>query len=174
MENTIWTLVKNKLPDFKLAVERKSDKTIDITNQINRYNDLIETVNTVSLPKLKEKRKRVNDVYIDLGDDFESYKQKVNEINRQIKEHEYLITEYKSQINSLSISLQNLDVAEEIERNIQLIESNKNNIAEYLNKLINRITIESGLSGYPGRRAAKTARDPIAAPAPHRKTEAVT
>ncbi len=147
LENAIWLLIKNKLPDFKIAITRKSNKEFEIKERINYNNKLIEVIRTKTIGELKEQRKRANNLYVDFGGDYEEHKQKINSIDRQIKEQEKIISNYQTENTQLLLSIQNLDIATEIEKNIQLIESDKDLMKSYLRKLIKSVTLCASLKG---------------------------
>jgi DNA invertase Pin-like site-specific DNA recombinase len=145
IENTIFLLIKNKLPEFKLSVQKKESKTDKINLQINENNNIIDNIKNINISNLNEQRKRIINVYTKFGDvDFEI---KINAIDKDLNNQQLKISELQSENKQLLISLTNLDLTSEIEQNIKMIENDKNLIKYYITKLVKKITVCGGLKG---------------------------
>jgi len=145
VENAIWLLIKNKLPEFVLEVETKSNKQVEINEKIDHNNQLIAVIQTITITELKETRQRTINTFNKFGGDNDEFESTINAIDNQIKDQNKQIDKLKSTNTMLSISIQNLDIAKEIENNIKQIESDKSLIKTYLSKLIKKITVGGGL-----------------------------
>ena len=146
-ENAVWNLIKNKLPEFKIEVGQKNNKEAEINAQIDHNNQLIDSIKDNAITGLKDARKRTINTFNKFGGDDVEFETSVKNIDNQIKQQETSINELLSLNTKLKFSVDSLDVASEIEKNIQAIEQDKNLIKLYINKLVRKITVESGLNG---------------------------
>lgn len=145
VENAIWLLIKNKLPEFIIEVETKSNKEVEINEKIDHNNQLIAAIQTKTITELKETRQRTVSTYAKFGGDENELDQTINSIDNQLKDQNKLIAELKSANKMLTMSIENLDIATEIEKNIKQIEADKSLIKMYLSKLIKKIVVGGGL-----------------------------
>lgn len=141
-ENAVWLLVKNKLDEFKIEVEKVTEKETDIQNRIDDINSFINSIENIEIKNLEQQKGRALDAFIKFGVNVDD---KISVIENQISAQNKLIKEKKSEISKLQISSKNINVADEIEKNIKLIESDKLLIKSYINKLIDKIIVLDGL-----------------------------
>ena len=147
IENAVWLLIKNKLPEFRQSIEDITVKQEIIYSKIDHNNQLIEAIEGTTILELNNSRKRVIYNNNKFGGDENELEQTINEIDNQIKQQQKIITQLKSENTKHSFSIENLDVTSEIEKNIKTIELDKNLIKFYIQKLIKKITIGGGLKG---------------------------
>ncbi len=147
VENAVWLMLKNKISDFRVELEQKENKATDINTKIESNNKLIESIKNKIISELKETRKRTINVFAKFGGDDSELESTINSIDNQIKQQEKIISELKSDNIKLLYSIENLDIAAEIENNLKLIEVDKSLIKFYINKLISKITVCGGLNG---------------------------
>ena len=146
IENAIWLLIKNKIPEFILKVEQKTSIESEIKTKIETNNTLIQSNKDITINDLKGQKKRTINTFVKYGGDDAELEQSINQIDNQIKQQEKIISELESENTKLLYSIENLDVASEIEKNIKAIESDKSLIKFYVNKLVKKITV-CGLAG---------------------------
>ena len=147
IENTIFLLIKNKLPEFKLSVQKKENKEEQINSKINENNKIIDSIKSMNIVKLTDQRKRTISVYERFGGDNDEFENKLSFIDKDLKNQKSKISELESGNKQLSISLSNLDITSEFEQNIKIIENDKNLIKYYIDKLIKKIVVCGGLKG---------------------------
>jgi len=145
LENAIWLIIKNKLPEFKIEVEKKTNKQHEISENIKRNNQLIEVIQRTTIKELNETRQRTINIYSKFGGDVIDFEQSMNLIDNQINEQKKMMADLKSANTMLNMSIQNLDVASEIEKNLKIIESDKSLIKLYINKLVKKVVVGGGL-----------------------------
>jgi len=141
VENAVWLLIKNKLPDFKIEISEKSNKEDEINESIENNNQLMSSIKTNTIENLKRQRQRTIDTFNKFGGDENKLNVDVNSIDNQIKIELKSISNLKSDNKILEMSIKNLDIASEIDKNIQVIESDKNLLKFYCEKLIYKIII---------------------------------
>lgn len=145
LENAIWLLIKNKLPEFKQSIEQIAIKQDEIIEKIEQNNQLINSIQSINIKNLQKSRQRTIDTYRQFGG--EPIDSQINSIDLQVKEQTKIISGLKSDNTKLSFSIDNLDIASEIEKNIEIIQNDKNLIKFYLNKLVSKIIVHGGLNG---------------------------
>lgn len=146
LENSLWLLIKNNIPEFQSQVQQKTSKESRINSKIERNNQLIYTIENEVINGLKESRKRSVNVYTKLGGDYDEFAKTINDIDKEIKDQEKISSDLKFENENLTVSLQNLDLADELVQNIQRIESDKNLIKLYVHKLIKKVVVCGGIS----------------------------
>jgi len=146
-ENAVWNLIKNKIGEFKIEVGQKNNKEAEINAQIDHNNQLIDSIKDNTITGLKEARKRTINTFNKFGGDDVEFETSVKSIDNQIKAQETSINDLLSLNTKLKFSVDSLDVASEIEKNIEAIEQDKNLIKFYINKLVKKITVAGGLNG---------------------------
>jgi len=142
LENAVWNLIKYKLSDFKLEVSKKTKKAEDIDYEIQNINEFIHTIETVEINELENQKQRAINLNIKHNINVDS---QLKEIENNIKAQNKLIGQKKTEISELKISIINLNVADEIEKNIKRIEKNKSLIKKYINKIIDRVVVCGGM-----------------------------
>lgn len=147
VENAVWLMIKNKLPEFRIELEKKENKATEINAKIEVNNQLIYSINNTTIENLKNERKRNLNTFNKFGGDENELEKSINGIDNQIKQQEKIISEIKTINSKLLYSVENLDVANEIQNNLNIIEADKNLIKFYVNKLVSRITVQGGLNG---------------------------
>ena len=147
LQKVVWNFIKNKLPEFKIELDEKTSTTRIVNEKIEHNNQLIESIKNTTIENLNKTRKRTLNTFSKFGGDEKDFELSINDIDNEIKQQNQIISELKTDIKMLNISVQNLDIASEIESNIKIIESDKSLMATYLNKLIKKITLCGGLKG---------------------------
>lgn len=145
LENTLWLLIKNKLPEFKSKVENKVNKEINVKSKVANNNELINAIETITIQDLKIYRKRTIDVYTKHGGDASDFDTKINEIDKQIRAQNIIKSELESENERLKSSLLEQDIVAEIEYKINRIENDKTQIKFYIKKLVKKIVACGGL-----------------------------
>lgn len=146
IENVIWLFIKNKLPKFKIEVEKRTVIKEEFVNIIKANKQLIDSIDNVTIKNLKATRQRTIEIYAKFNGDETIMTKTINDIDKQVFEQECEIKRLINENNKHNISIQNLNVAEEIEKNILLIESDKSLIKEYISRLIDKIVLRVGES----------------------------
>ena len=141
LENAIWLLIKDKLDDFKIEITKKSNKELSIKNDIENKNNLINSIRDNTIENLKNQRERTITTFNKFGGDDVKLDNDIKVIDNAIKIEEKNISKLKSDIKLLEMSINSLDIAEEIKKNITSIENDKNQIKFYCKNLIKRIEI---------------------------------
>jgi DNA invertase Pin-like site-specific DNA recombinase len=143
IENAIWILVKNKIFDFRIEIEKKIDIKENVNKKIEENNIEIQNIKNKIIKELNNKRERIINSYQLFGGDIESIKKKIAIIDSDIKIQNKIISDKESENKRYLISLKNIDIdiASEIDRNIEIIENDRNLIKHYINILIKKITI---------------------------------
>ncbi len=144
-ENVLWNLIKNKLPEFSDEINKKSDRKAEIENDIKSNNNLIKQINDVTIQNLNETKQRTLSVFSKYGGNETELEKDINEITNQIKQQKNIINDLTSKNTMLLFSIENLNIENEIEQNIEKIESDRLLIKTYINKLISKITVMGGL-----------------------------
>lgn len=139
VENAVWLLVKNKLKDFQIEIGKKSDRTNEINEQIEQNNLLIASIKTKTIENLKLQRQRTIDTFNRFGGAVDKLEFDIKTIDNQIKNEDKNIQKIKSDNKLLEMSIKNLDITTEIQKNIEAIEADKNLIKYYCEKLINKV-----------------------------------
>ncbi|MEI7503813.1 MAG: recombinase family protein, partial [Paludibacter sp.] len=145
LENAIWLLIKNKLPEFKQSIEQIAIKQDEIRSMIEQNIQLIDSIKNNRIGNLRNERQRTIETFRRFGG--EPIDSQIKRLDLQIKEQDKIISGLNSVNSKLSFSIDNLDVVSEIERNIKIIEGDKNLIKLYLNKLVSKIIVHGGLDG---------------------------
>jgi len=146
-ENAVWNLIKNKISDFKIEVGQKNNREAEIRKEIEHNNQLIDSIKDNTIVGLKEARKRTIHSFNRFGGDDTEFENSIKQIDNQIRQQETHINELLSVNTKLQFSIENLDVANEIEQHIKEIENDKNLIKLYVNRLVDKITVADGLNG---------------------------
>lgn len=145
IENAIWLLIKNKLPEFKITVQNKVDKEAKVKSKVEHNNELIRVIDDITINDLREQRKRSLYTYTRFGGDVDDFEKLINELDKKIKEQIVIKSELESENKRSLHSLQEQDIVAEIEYKINLIEQDKEQIKFYIKKLIRKIISCSGL-----------------------------
>lgn len=147
LENSLWLLIKNNIPEFRSQVQEKTSKELKINNKIEQNNQIIKNIENITIDNLKASRKRNISVYVKFGGEDADFEKLINSIDKEILENEKNITNLLFENQNLNLSLENLDLADELQQNIERIESDKKLIKLYVNKLIKKVIVCGGLSG---------------------------
>jgi len=142
LENVIWSMIKNKLPEFKLTIEKKANKEEGIKSQIEQNNRIIENIKNDSLPKFLEQKQRAINLAIKFDTDITD---QMKEIEKQIIEHNNTIINLSTENTKLELSIKEINLTDEIQNQLSVIEADKQLINYYTCKLINKITVCGGL-----------------------------
>ncbi|MHB9141877.1 MAG: recombinase family protein, partial [Paludibacter sp.] len=134
IENAVWLLIKNKLPEFQIEVESKSNKEVETTEFILKNNQLIDSIKKNSIENLKKQRQRTIDTFNKFGGDSAKLDSDIKLIDNRIKSEDKNILILKSENKKLEMSIQDIDIVEEINKNIETIESDKLLIKLYSEK----------------------------------------
>jgi DNA invertase Pin-like site-specific DNA recombinase len=146
IENSIWLLIKNKLPEFKITVQNKVNKEAKVKSKVEYNNELIRIIENITINDLREQRKRSLLTYTRFGGDIDDFEKIINELDKKIKEQIVIKSELEFDNKRLLYSLQEQDIVAEIEYKINDIEQDKEQIRFYVKKLIKKITSCGGLS----------------------------
>jgi len=141
LENNLFLLIKNKLPEFKLTVQKKENKVEQIKEKIQENNNIIEVINSTNLKNLDARKKRIIHVYETIGGDSDEFQNKINAVDFEIKNEKTKINSLESENKLLTISMSELDIATELENNILAIQNDTNLIKYYFEKLIKKVTV---------------------------------
>jgi DNA invertase Pin-like site-specific DNA recombinase len=141
IENVIWLFIKNKLPKFKIEVEKRTIIKEEFIGKMEFNKQLIVSIENITIKNLKATRQRTIEVYARFNGDETVMSKTIDDIDKQVFEQESEIKRLITENNKHQISIQNLNVAEEIEKNILLIESDKSLIKEYISRLIDKIVV---------------------------------
>lgn len=145
IENNIFLLIQNKLPEFKVSVANKVNKHDKVNKKINENKKMIDVIESITLKNLTEYRKREISVYTRLGGDETDFYKLIEKIDRDIKEQQTIISQLISENNQFLISLSENDVVAEFEYKMNMIQNDKNMIKFYIRKFIKKIIICGGL-----------------------------
>ncbi|MFZ4799814.1 MAG: recombinase zinc beta ribbon domain-containing protein, partial [Bacteroidia bacterium] len=145
IENAIWLLIKNKLPEFKVTVQNKVNKETKVKSKVEYNNELIRVIDNITINDLREQRKRNLYSYSRFGGDIDDFEKIINELDKKIKEQIIIKSELEAENKRLLHSLQEQDIVAEIEYKINHIEQDKEQIRFYVKKLIKKITSCGGL-----------------------------
>lgn len=140
IDSLIWTFLKNKIDDFKIEMEKQVDIQESIDIQINLLNEKIENIKKEKI-EINNRKERVEKAYIENIMEFESYKIRIKDLNDKLEEADRLIEEYKREIYKEEQKMNNWDIADEVKMNINRIESDKQLMKSYIDKMIKSITI---------------------------------
>ena len=146
LENIIWLLIKNKLPEFQSKIESKVQKEQDVNYKIDFNNRQIDVITINKIPELKDVRRRFINTYSRFGGEVSELEKNISDIDKQINELKKIESDLLSENRRLRISLDEHDILTVIENRIEEIESNKQEIRFYISKLIKKIIVHSGLT----------------------------
>jgi DNA invertase Pin-like site-specific DNA recombinase len=145
LENTLFLLIKNKLPEFRLTVQKRENKEEQINQKIQENKSIIDVISDNNISKLTEQRKRILTLFEKFGGDGVELENKILAVDNDIKQEKKKISELESENKQLAISLTELDMVTEIENNINMIQNDKNLIRYYFERLIKKVTVCGGL-----------------------------
>lgn len=146
LENSCWLLIKNNIPEFKSHVAEKTSVQLKMESKININKILIENQATI-IDDLYNQRKTIINVYAKFGGPTADFESAITNLDKEIEQQKKMIENFNFENEKLSISLLNLDLAEELQQNIVRIESEKKLIRLYINRLIKRVEFCGGLGG---------------------------
>lgn len=138
-DNVIWTLIKNKIAEFKMEIEEKSNKEKEGKIRINELNNNIISIKKIISDKDKLKKNTISN-FTKLGYSLEDIKDEISKIDKELNIQNKIINEYKTEIETINFTISNFNLSEEITNNISKIENNRYLLKEYLSKLIKKIT----------------------------------
>jgi DNA invertase Pin-like site-specific DNA recombinase len=142
LENIIWCLIKNKLPEFKLTIENKANKEQSIKEQIQQNISLISSIINVQLPQLEEQKQRALNLAIKFNVDVT---EQMNQIEYELKSQNEQIAILSSENNKLQLSISEINLSDELQNQLDIIEADKKLVNYYTTKLIKKISIMGGL-----------------------------
>lgn len=142
LENIVWCIINQKLPEFKVSIENKANKEVSIKQQIEQNNRIIENIKTDSLPKLEEQKQRAISLAIKFDTDIT---EQMKNIENQIKEENLTLKNLLSENTKLELSIKEINLTDEIQNQLSIIESDKQLVNYYSCKLIKKITVMGGL-----------------------------
>lgn len=142
LENIIWCLIKNKLPEFKLTIESKANKEQSIKEQIHRNTNIINSIKNIQLPQLEEQKQRALNLAIKFNADITD---QMNQIEKDIISQNEQIINLLSENTKLELSIKEINLTDEIQNQLTIIESDKKLVNYYTTKLIEKISVMGGL-----------------------------
>lgn len=145
LDNIIWLLIKNKLPEFRMTVEKKVNREVKVKNETSHNLDIING-SIIIIDNLKIRRERTISTFSKYGGNSDNLENELKEIDKEIRDQTSLVKSFENENEKLNLSLQEVDIAFDIETKINEIEADKKQIKFYMKKLIKRITVHGGLT----------------------------
>lgn len=145
LDNIVWLLIKNKLPEFRMTVEKKVNRSAKVNNETKHNLDIING-SKIIVENLKIRRERTITTFSKFGGNIDNLETEIKEIDKEIREQTSLIKNLENENEKLILLLQEVDIAFDIETKIIEIEADKKQIKFYMKKLIKKITVHGGLT----------------------------
>jgi hypothetical protein len=137
LDNIVWHLIKNKLPEFRMTVEKKVNRSTKVKNETKHNLDIING-SKIIVENLKIRRERTITIFSKFGGDVDNLETELKEIDKEIREQTSLIKSLVNENEKLAFLLQEVDIAFDIETKIIEIEADKKQIKFYMKKLIKK------------------------------------